>query len=72
MPPFAPIKRNRLIRLLKKAGFDGPYSGSKHQFMVKDEITVRVPDPHKSDIGRSLLAKILKQANISMGEWENL
>jgi hypothetical protein len=32
-----------LIQYLKRLGFEGPYSGGKHQFMVKDDITVRLP-----------------------------
>jgi hypothetical protein len=38
MPTFGPIKRPDLIRYLKQLGFEGPYSGSKHQYMVKDDI----------------------------------
>jgi hypothetical protein len=54
MPPFGPIKRKDLIRLLKEAGFEGPYSGGRHQFMVSGEITIHIPNPHQSDIGRDL------------------
>lgn len=35
MPPFRAIKRSDLIANLKKLGFTGPYSGGKHQFMIK-------------------------------------
>ncbi|MFQ6116132.1 MAG: type II toxin-antitoxin system HicA family toxin, partial [bacterium] len=44
-------------------GFDGPYSGGKHQFMIKEDITLRIPNPHQSDIGKELLSRILKQAH---------
>lgn len=37
MPPFGSINRRDLIRYLKDAGFDGPYPGGKHQYMVKGE-----------------------------------
>ena len=33
MPVFGPISRRELIRALQKAGFEGPFSGGKHQFM---------------------------------------
>lgn len=72
MPTFGPIKRRELVRSLKKAGFDGPYSGGKHEFMVRGETTLRIPNPHESDIGRDLLSRILRQAGISKEEWENL
>jgi len=71
MPPFGPIKRRDLIRGLRQVGFEGPYSGGKHQFMVKGDVTLRVPNPHCTDIGRELLARILRQAGISKEEWEN-
>ena len=45
MPPFGPIKRRDLVRYLRRLGFEGPYSGGRHQFMVKDQITIRLPKP---------------------------
>jgi hypothetical protein len=52
MPRFGPIRRRDLIRYLKRLGFEGPYSGGKHQFLVKNGITVRLPNPHQGDIGQ--------------------
>lgn len=72
MPPFGPVNRKDLIRHLRQAGFDGPYSGGRHQFMLKESITVRVPNPHQTDIGKELLARILRQAGISRSEWERI
>jgi predicted RNA binding protein YcfA (HicA-like mRNA interferase family) len=72
MPPFGPIKRKDLIRHLKQFGFEGPYSGGKHQFMVNGDITIRVPNPHQGDIGMELLSRILRQAGIDRDEWETL
>jgi predicted RNA binding protein YcfA (HicA-like mRNA interferase family) len=72
MPPFGPIKRRDLIAYLKRLDFEGPYSGGKHPFMVKGQRTLRIPNPHQSDIGRELLARILLQAGITREEWERL
>ena len=72
MPPFGPIKRKDLVKYLRKYGFDGPYSGSRHQFMIRKDITLRIPNPHGSDIGKELLIRILRQAGISRREWEAL
>ena len=72
MPPFGPVKRNDLIRHFKELEFEGPYSGTKHQFMVKGNVTIRLPNPHQADIGRELLARILRQAGISKEDWEKL
>jgi predicted RNA binding protein YcfA (HicA-like mRNA interferase family) len=72
MPRFGPIKRRDLIRYLRQLGFEGPYSGGKHQFMIKGDITLRVPNPHQSDIGKELLGRVLRQARIRRDEWEEL
>ena len=72
MPPFAPIKREDLIRQLKKLGFSGPLAGGNHQYMVQGSLKVWIPNPHQGDISKSLLARILRQANITREEWENL
>ena len=72
MPRFGAIKRKEFIRYLKQLGFEGPFSGGKHQFMLKEEITLRVPNPHQSDIGKELLSRILKQARIDRETWEKL
>ncbi|HFE66962.1 MAG TPA: type II toxin-antitoxin system HicA family toxin [Chloroflexi bacterium] len=72
MPPFGPVKRRKLIQNLRKLGFEGPYSGGNHQFMVKGDLRLVIPNPHKGDISRALLSRILKQAGITREEWERL
>lgn len=46
MPPFGPISRRELVAKLRAAGFEGPYSRGKHQFMVRQGLRVRIPNPH--------------------------
>ncbi|HOF89116.1 MAG TPA: type II toxin-antitoxin system HicA family toxin [Armatimonadota bacterium] len=72
MPPFAPISRGDLIRLFKQLGFAGPYSGGKHQFMVRGSATARIPNPHQGSSGKELLIRILRQAEITRDEWERV
>ena len=72
MPQFGAVKRKDLIRLLKHLGFEGPYSGGKHQYMIKGDITLRIPNPHHGDIGKELLIRILRQARINREDWEEL
>jgi hypothetical protein len=40
--------------------------------MVKGQRRVYLPNPHEGDIGRELLAKLLRQAGIERDEWEKL
>jgi predicted RNA binding protein YcfA (HicA-like mRNA interferase family) len=72
MPAIKPIKQKELIRFLRKLDFIGPYSGGKHQFMVKGDLRIRIPNPHKKDIAKNLLKLILKEAEISKETWEKL
>ena len=65
-----PISRKDLIKKFRRLDFSGPYSGGKHQYMVKGKLKIRVPNPHKSgDITDSLLHEILRQAGINKDEW---
>jgi hypothetical protein len=54
-------------------GWDGPFvGGGKHpQYMTKGERQLRLPNPHRGDIGVNLLARILAQAGIGRDEWES-
>ena len=72
MPKLAPIKRKDLIYYFRQLGFDGPNSGGNHQYMQKGVLKVRIPNPHKSDIGKNLLIEILKQAKVERSVWEEL
>jgi predicted RNA binding protein YcfA (HicA-like mRNA interferase family) len=72
MPKIGPIKRRELLYFLRQLGFLGPYSGGKHQFMVKGNLRVRIPNPYREDVGQNLLRAILREANIDMSEWEDL
>jgi predicted RNA binding protein YcfA (HicA-like mRNA interferase family) len=72
VPQLRPIKRAELIRYLQILGFEGPFSGGKHQFMLKGVIRLRLPNPHKKDVGRELLSRILKQAGVDKDSWEKL
>ena len=38
-------------------------------YMIKDDIRLTLPNPHKQEIGIDLLSRILKQAKISVREW---
>jgi len=69
MPKFGPVSQNDLIRRLRFFGFRGTYSGGKHLYMVKDDIRLTIPNPHRQEIGIDLLIRILKQAGISREEW---
>jgi predicted RNA binding protein YcfA (HicA-like mRNA interferase family) len=72
MPPLTPVSRRKLIQNLHHLGFEGPYSGGSHQFLIKGELRLMIPNPHTGNITAALLARILRQAKISRQEWDEL
>ena len=54
---------------LKALGCSGPYTGGRHQFMVRGSIRLVLPNPHRGEIGVDLLKRILRQAGIEEEEW---
>ncbi|HEY4521374.1 MAG TPA: type II toxin-antitoxin system HicA family toxin [Candidatus Paceibacterota bacterium] len=65
------ISWKKLVQKLRRLGFDGPYSGGKHFFMVKSNLKLHIPNPHRGDISKHLVAEILRQARIKPSEWNN-
>jgi predicted RNA binding protein YcfA (HicA-like mRNA interferase family) len=51
-------------------GFEGPFAGGKHPYMVRGDLVLTIPNPHRQEIGSDLLVRILRQAEISHREWE--
>ena len=66
------LSRKDLIRKFRTLGYSGPFSGGKHQFMIKGSQKIRIPNPHVGDISVSLVKEILRQAGISFEEWDNV
>ncbi|MGC8967052.1 MAG: type II toxin-antitoxin system HicA family toxin [Thermus sp.] len=64
-----PVSRRELVARLKALGFSGPYTGGRHQFMVRGSVRLVLPDPHRGEIGVDLLKRILRQAGIEEEEW---
>jgi hypothetical protein len=40
--------------------------------MNRGGLVIRVPNPHKGDIGTALLLRLLREAGISREEWEQI
>ncbi len=71
MKKLGPVSRRALIARLRSLGFAGPFSGGKHQFMSRGDIDVHIPNPHQSDISVPLLRRILRQAEVTLEEWND-
>lgn len=69
---MANVSRRKLIKKLRTLGFEGPYSGTRHQFMVLGSLKLKIPNPHEGNISGALLSEILRQAGISRKDWEGI
>ena len=69
MLKLKPISYKDLVKGLKSFGFNGPYPGGKHQFMIKEDKRLIIPNPHRNEISVDLLIRILKQAEIKREDW---
>lgn len=70
MPRLSPVRWRELVRRLRALGFEGPYQGGKHPYMLKGDLVLTIPNPHREDIGIDLLSRLLAQAGISQQEWD--
>lgn len=43
MSRWIPCRRRDFIRRLRRLGFDGPFSGTRHQFMVYEQHRLAIP-----------------------------
>jgi len=69
MSKLGPVPHNELVKRLRISGFEGPFSGGKHLYMVKGNLRLTIPNPHKQKINVDLLMRILRQAGITREEW---
>lgn len=76
MSRWTPCKRREFIRRLRVLGFDGPFSGARHQFLVLKENRLTIPSNEEYSVPQ--LKMMLKEAELILGreislkEWEKL
>ncbi len=69
-----PEKPGRVIDKLHRAGFEGPFGGGKHVVMRHPETgkKISIPVHGARDIPVGTLRAILRRAQISPTEWQEL
>ncbi|MEK7165775.1 MAG: type II toxin-antitoxin system HicA family toxin [Patescibacteria group bacterium] len=74
MPNIPVITATKLFKVLKKKGFVlDRIKGSHHVFVsVSDQVSVSVPFHKGRDLGRGITRAILKDANITLEEFQSL
>ena len=76
MSRWRPCKRRKFIKRLRKLDFDGPYSGTRHQFMIFEENRLAIPSNTEYSVPQlrmmlNEIERIIGRA-ITIGEWSNL
>lgn len=76
MSRWKPCKRREFLRRLRSLGFDGPYAGTRHQFLVYRQHRLAVPS--NSEYSVPQLRMMLREAEVILGreiplsEWDRL
>ena len=71
MARLSPVSRREFIRRRRDLGFDGPYIGGSHEFMLRADRRLILPNPHRQTVSADLLTRLLRQASITREEWES-
>ena len=76
MSRWSPCKRNDFMRRLRQLGFDGPYSGAKHQFMIFGQHRLTIPSNKEYSVPqlRMMLREVeaVTGREITADEWNDL
>jgi len=76
MSLWVPCKRREFIRKLRKLGFDGPFSGTRHQFLIYSQHRLAIPSNTEYSIPQ--LRMMVREIEDIMGrvitadEWHRL
>ncbi len=76
MSRWTPCKRREFIRRLRQLGFDGPFSGTQHQFMAHEHHRLAIPSNAEYSIAqlRMMLREVegIIGREIAVEEWNRL
>lgn len=76
MSRWTPCKRREFIRRMRRLGFDGPFSGTRHQFLVYAKYRLAIPSQAEYSVPQlRLLIREVEEIlgrGISVDEWASL
>ncbi len=76
MSRWTPCKRREFIRRLRVLGFEGPFSGTRHQFLTYQQHRLTIPSNEEYSVPqlRMLLREVesILGREISLEEWNGL
>ncbi len=76
MSRWNPCKRGEFVRKLKRLGFEGLYSGGKHQFMTYEQRRLTIPSNNEYSVPQLRFmireVELVIERNIQADEWNAL
>ena len=76
MSRWTPCKRRDFVLRLRRLGFDGPFSGTKHSFLVYKQYRLAIPSNHEYSVPQlRLMIKEVEEIighKITASEWSQL
>ncbi len=76
MRQWKQCKRREFIRRLRRLGFDGPFSGTRHQFMIYNQNRLAIPSNSEYSVTQFLMmlneVEQIAGRKISADEWYRL
>jgi predicted RNA binding protein YcfA (HicA-like mRNA interferase family) len=73
---WTPCKRREFIQKLQQLGFSGPFSGSKHQFMIYQEYRLTIPSNDEYSVPQLRMmireAEEIIERQITLEQWNSL
>ncbi len=76
MSRWSPCKRRLFIRRLRKLGFEGPLSGTRHQFMIYGHYRLTIPSNAEYSVAqlRMMISEVeaIIDRKLAINEWNNL
>ncbi len=76
MSRWTPCRRREFIRRLRELGFDGPFSGTRHRFMVFREHRLTIPSNAEYSVAqlRVMIQEVeqIVGREVTLAEWTQL
>ncbi len=76
MTRWLPCKRKTFVKRLRRLGFEGPYTGTRHKFMVYSNHRMSIPSNSEYSVPQLKMMQdevtTIIDRSISVGEWNSL
>ncbi len=76
MHAWQPCKRREFIRRIRQLGFQGPFQGTRHQFMIYEQHRLAIPSNAEFSVPqlRFMMREIegVLERQVSSSEWNSL